>query len=160
MKFIRTIMPEFSNTYNATLDDKGRVVLPAAFKKEMGESFDRTFTIEVDPYEKCFNIYPASSWEKRIAFVRSRLNPNDPRQSRVLDKFFQNFVKINVSDNGRLNIPNAFLNRMGITKDVVFTGQGDKIRLWEAEAYRKAMLPDDEYPDAFAEFMGGSLNSF
>lgn len=153
-------MPEFSSTYNAMLDDKGRVVLPAAFKKEMGESFDRTFTVEIDPYEKCFNIYPATSWAERIAFVRSRLNPNDPRQSKVLDKFYQNFVKINVADNGRLNIPNAFLAKMGITKEVVFTGQGNKIRLWEAEAYRKAMLPDDDYTDSFAEFLGGPLNSF
>lgn len=152
-------MPEFSSTYNATLDDKGRVVLPAAFKKEMGGSFDGAFTVEVDPYERCFNIYPASSWEKRIAFVRSRLNPNDPRQSKFLDKFYQNFVKINVAENGRLNIPNAFLARLEIAKDVVFTGQGDKIRMWEAEAYRKSMMPDEDYPDAFAEFLGGLLSS-
>jgi MraZ protein len=150
-------MPEFSNTYYATVDDKGRVVLPAAFKREMGESFDRVFTVEIDPYEKCFNIYPSTSWEKRLDFVRSRLNPNDPRQSRLLDKFYQNFVKTSVSDNGRLNIPNAFLDKMGITKEVVFSGQGDRIRLWEAEAYHKAMMPDEEYPDLFKEFMGGGL---
>ncbi|MBN2806444.1 MAG: hypothetical protein JXR22_07275 [Prolixibacteraceae bacterium] len=150
-------MPEFSNTYHATVDDKGRVVLPAAFKREMGESFDRVLTVEIDPYEKCFNIYPSASWEKRLDFVRSRLNPNDPRQSRLLDKFYQNFVKVSVSDNGRLNISNAFLDKMGMHKEVVFTGQGDRIRLWEAEAYHKAMMPDEEYPDLFNEFMGGGL---
>ncbi|MFA9388643.1 MAG: division/cell wall cluster transcriptional repressor MraZ [Prolixibacteraceae bacterium] len=153
-------MPDFSNTYNASIDDKGRVVLPAAFKREMGDSFDRMFTVEIDPYEKCFNIYPSVSWDKRLTFIRSRLNPNDPRQSRLLDKFYQNFVKIGVSDNGRLNIPNAFLEKMGITKEVVFTGQGDRIRLWEAEAYRKAMMPDEEYPATFEEFLGGGLNSY
>lgn len=153
-------MPDFSNTYNATIDDKGRVVLPAAFKREMGESFDRAFTVEIDPYEKCFNIYPVSSWDQRLAFVRSRLNPNDPRQSRFLDKFYQSFVKISVSDNGRLNIPNSFLEKLGMTKDVVFTGQGDRIRLWEADAYRKAMMPDEDYPGMFEEFLGGGLNSF
>nr|MDA3930633.1 division/cell wall cluster transcriptional repressor MraZ [Prolixibacteraceae bacterium] len=89
----------------------------------------------------------------------SRLNPNDPRQSRLLDKFYQNFVKINVADNGRLNIPNAFLEKMGITKDVVFTGQGDRIRLWEAVAYDRAMMPDEDYPGMFEEFLGGGLNN-
>jgi len=153
-------MTDFSNTYNATIDDKGRVVLPAAFKREMGESFDRIFTVEIDPYEKCFNLYPSQAWEQRLAFIRSRLNPNDPRQSRLLDKFYQNFVKISVADNGRLNIPNAFLEKMGIVKDVVFTGQGDRIRLWEADAYRKAMMPDEEYPNMFEEFLGGGLNSY
>lgn len=150
-------MPVFSNTYHATVDDKGRVVLPAAYKREMGEPFDRVLTVEIDPYEKCFNIYPSSSWEQRLAFVRSRLNPNDPRQSRVLDKFYQNFVKVSVSDNGRINIPNAFLEKMGIDREVVFSGQGDRIRLWEAAAYHKAMMPDEAYPDEFQQFMGGGL---
>jgi len=153
-------MPVFSNQYNATLDDKKRVVLPAAFKRELGEAFDWMFAVEIDPYEKCLNLYPMSAWDKRLAFIHSRLNPNDPRQSRVLDKFYQSFVKINVAENGRLNIPNSFLDKMGITKDVVFTGQGDRVRLWEAEAYHKAMLPDEDYPGLFEEFLGGGINNF
>jgi MraZ protein len=153
-------MPDFSNQYNATIDDKGRVVLPAAYKREMGEDFERMMSVEIDPYEKCLNLYPASSWEKRIAFIKSRLNPNDPRQSRLLDKFYQNFVKINLAENGRLNIPNAFMQRINAVKDVVFTGQGDRIRLWDSEEYRKSMMPDEDYPGLFEEFLGGGLNSF
>ena len=30
-------MPVFSNLYNATIDDKKRVVLPAVYKRELGE---------------------------------------------------------------------------------------------------------------------------
>lgn len=151
-------MPEFSNKYNATVDDKGRVVLPAAFKRELNDLLDRVFTVEIDPYEKCLNLYPASEWEKRIEGIRSRLNLNDPRQSRMLDKFYQNFVKVPVAENGRLNIPNTFLDRMSITKDVVFTGQGTRIRLWEAEAYNAAMMPDEDYTAAFQEFLGGGMS--
>lgn len=147
-------MPEFSNQYNATVDDKKRVVLPAAYKREMGEGFEWVLVVEKDPYEKCLNLYPISAWEKRVRDVRSRLNLNDPRHSRFLDRFYQNFVKINVAANGRLNIPNLFFEAMGIVKDVVFTGQGDRIRLWEAEAYRKVMLPDEDYTSLFEELLG------
>ncbi|MDA3816252.1 MAG: hypothetical protein PF486_02675 [Prolixibacteraceae bacterium] len=151
-------MPDFSNQYHATVDDKGRVVLPAAYKREMGEAFNRVFSIEIDPYEKCLNLYPLSSWEKRLAFIRSRLNANDPRHSRLLDKFYQSFVKTNIAENGRVNIPNSFLDKMGIDREVVFTGQGDRIRLWEAKAYEAAMLPDEEYPALFEELLGGGMN--
>lgn len=151
-------MPDFSNKYNATVDDKGRVVLPAAFKRELGDSFDRIFAIEKDPYESCLNLYPSSEWDKRIEFIRSRLNPNDPRQSRLLDKFYQSFVKINVADNGRLNIPNAFLSHVNIKKDVIFTGQGNKIRLWEADAYNASVMSDEDYASTFEEFLGGGSN--
>ncbi|HPR60135.1 MAG TPA: hypothetical protein PLF35_04265 [Prolixibacteraceae bacterium] len=153
-------MPVFSSQYNATIDDKKRVVLPAAYKRELGDTFDRLLVAETDPYEKCVNLYPTASWEKRLAFIHSRLNPNDPRQSRLLDKFYQSFVKISVAENGRLNIPNSVLDKAGIDKEVVFTGQGDRIRLWDANEYRKVMLPDDDYAGMFEEFLGGGLNNF
>lgn len=153
-------MPVFSNLYNATIDDKKRVVLPAVYKRELGEAFDRGLIVEIDPYEKCLNLYPSSSWEKRLAFIHSRLNPNDPRQSRLLDKFYQSFAKIALAENGRMNIPNSFFDKMGISKEVVFTGQGDRIRLWDAEEYSRVMLPDDDYSGLFEEFLGGGLNNF
>ena len=147
---------DFSNSYSATVDDKGRVVLPAPYKREIGFDPDSLITVEIDPYDECLNLYPSSSWEKRIAFIKSKLNPNDPRQSKFLDKFYQNFVRINMAENGRLNIPNTFFKRKGIEKDVIFSGQGDRIRLWDAEAYRKSILPDAEYPDMYKEFLGGA----
>jgi MraZ protein len=153
-------MPDFSNQYNATVDDKGRVVLPSAFKKEMGDVFEKVFAVELDPYERCLNIYPLSSWEKRLALVKARLNPNDPKQSKVLDMFYQRFVKIEMSENGRLNIPNNFLAKMDIKKDVVFTGQGERIRLWDGEEFRKSMLGEEDYSELFKEFVGGSLSGF
>jgi len=150
-------MPVFSNQYNATVDDKGRVVLPSNYKKELGLEFEQGFTVELDPYENCLNLYPLSSWEKRLSFIKSKLNSNDPRQSRLLDRFYQNFSKISIAENGRLNIPNSFFEKKGIVKEVVFTGQGDRIRLWDSEEYKKAMLPDDDFRGLFEEFLGGSF---
>jgi MraZ protein len=153
-------MSEFSNFYSATVDDKGRVVLPAPYKREIAHETDVVITVEMDPYEKCLNLYPESSWKKRLDFIKSRLNPNDPRQSKLLDKFYQNFVRINIAENGRLNIPNPFLSRINIEKDVIFSGQGDRIRLWDAVVYKQAMMPDEDYPSLFEEFLGGGLSSY
>jgi len=153
-------MSEFSNFYSATVDDKGRVVLPAPYKRDIAHGAEGMITVEIDPYEKCLNLYPESSWKKRLDFIKSRLNPNDPRQSKLLDKFYQNFVRINMAENGRLNIPNPFLNKISIDKEVIFSGQGDRIRLWDAEAYRKAMMPDEDYPALFEEFLGGGFSSY
>ncbi len=150
-------MPVFSSQYNATIDDKRRVVLPSSYKKELGGEYDEGFIVELDPYERCLNLYPASSWEKRILYIKSKLNPNDPRQSRLLDKFYQNFTKVSIAENGRLNIPNSFFEKKGIVKDVVFTGQGDRIRLWDVEEFKKSMLPDEDFGGLFEEFLGGNF---
>lgn len=147
----------FSSKYNATIDDKGRVVLPAAFKKELGESFDYVLYVEKDPHEKCLNVYPAISWSEHLEFVRSRLNMNDKMHSRLLDVFYQNFVKVSVASNMRVNLPNAFLEKMEMGKEVVFTGQGGRIRLWSAEEYRASVISDDEFADLYQRLMGGGV---
>ncbi len=147
----------FSSKYNATIDDKGRVVLPAAFKKELGETFDYVLYVEKDPHEQCLNVYPSSSWSEHLEFVRSRLNMNDKMHSRLLDVFYQNFVKVGVASNMRLNLPNAFLEKMEMEKEVVFTGQGSRIRLWSAEAYKDSVISEDEFGNLYQQLMGGGL---
>jgi MraZ protein len=149
-------MPEFSNQYNATIDDKGRVVLPSAYKRELGEALNWTMVVELDPYEMCLNLYPSSSWEKRIESITSKLNPNNQGHSKFLDRFYQNFVKISVAENGRINIPNTFLTQKSLVKDVVFSGQGSRIRLWNTEEFNKAMLPDEEFKGLFEDLLGGN----
>ena len=49
-------MNRFSARYNALTDDKGRVVLPAAFKKAMGVLAEEPLVIEKDVYKACLNI--------------------------------------------------------------------------------------------------------
>ena len=149
-------MPVFSSQYNATIDDKGRVVLPSAYKRELGEAFEKGLTVEKDPYENCLNLYPVDAWEEKLRLVKSKLNPNNPDQSRFLDRFYQNFVKIPVAENGRINIPNSFYKQKNIVRDVVFSGQGDRIRLWNASDYQKVMMSDDDFKNFFKDFLGGT----
>jgi MraZ protein len=149
----------FSAQKEATFDEKGRVVLPADYKNEMGGSIPGgQLAVEIDPYEKCLNIYPMAEWEVRINQIRSKLNRDNKQHSRVLDVFYRNFKIIQVPDSCRMNIPNNFLERVGITKEVVFTGQGDRIRLWNAAEYDQYILSCEDYESTFARIVGNEEN--
>jgi MraZ protein len=149
----------FSAQKEATFDEKGRVVLPADYKNEMGGSIPGgQLAVEIDPYEKCLNIYPMAEWEVRINQIRSKLNRDNKQHSRVLDVFYRNFKIIQVPDSCRMNIPNNFLDRVGITKEVVFTGQGDRIRLWNAAEYDQYILSCEDYESTFARIVGNEEN--
>lgn len=129
---------DFSGFKYATFDEKGRVVLPAEFKNAMGgKIIDGQMAVELDVYEKCLNIYPMPEWEKRIAMFKAKLNVNNPDESWLLDQLYQSFKLVPVADSGRMNFPNEFLFEKGITKDVVITGSGSRIRLWDVEEYKK-----------------------
>ena len=149
----------FSALKEATLDEKGRVVLPADYKNEMGGSIPGgQLAIEIDPYEKCLNIYPMAEWEARISQIRSKLNRDNKQHSRVLDAFYRNFKIIQVPESCRMNIPNNFLEKAGITKEVVFTGQGDRIRLWNATEYDQYIESCEDYESTFARIVGNEEN--
>ena len=146
---------DFSAEKNATVDEKGRVVLPADYKNEMGGGIPGSqLAVELDPYEKCLNIYPLEVWEKRLAFLKGRLNRNNREQSRLLDLIYRSFKIIQVPENCRMNLPNNFLGKVNISKEVVFVGQGDRIRLWDMVQYEAYLESMGGYGDLFEKHFG------
>jgi MraZ protein len=147
----------FSSKKEATFDEKGRVVLPADYKNEMGGSVPGgQLAVEKDPYEKCLNIYTMDEWEKRVLLVTSKLNRDNRQHSQVLDIFYDNFKIIPVPESCRMNIPNDFLKKAGIKKEVMFTGQGNRIRLWDALEYSTYTQARPDYASLFDRIVGGN----
>lgn len=52
----------FLGEYEATLDPKGRFLLPAGLKKQLPEEGANQFIINRG-FEKCLTLYPIKSWE-------------------------------------------------------------------------------------------------
>lgn len=146
---------DFSAEKYATFDEKGRVVLPVDYKNEMGGRIpDGQLAVEIDPLVKCLNIYPMEAWEKQLASYKAKLNRNNPRQGRLLDLLYRNFKIIGVPDSCRMNLPNSFLEKVNIKKDVLFVGGGDRIRLWDVEEYEAYYSEGESLNDLFIDYFG------
>ncbi|NQU87845.1 MAG: hypothetical protein HQ541_19020 [Mariniphaga sp.] len=128
-------MIRFSAKYFATIDDKGRVVLPSALKKMMAGEAEKPVAIEMDVYSNCLNIYPEEHWGEKVREFESRLNQFDERDIELLEQFYENFTSVKMAANGRINIPTEFMKHSKIRKDVVMVGMGKLIRLWDANEY-------------------------
>ena len=129
--------------------------MPADYKNEMGGRIPGgQLAIEVDPYEKCLNVYPVETWENRLSTLKSKLNRNNRQQSRLLDMIYRSFKIINVPESCRMNLPNNFMDKAGISKEVIFVGQGDRIRLWDVSEYDTYLKSMGDYGELFSEFFG------
>jgi len=122
-------MIEFAGKYSATIDDKGRIVLPASFKKELGELANESLVIEKNLHKECLDIHPEKFWRKRVEDFKSVLDPFDEDDDALLQFFYQNFIKVSMAPNGRLNIPDAYLKYAYLEKGAEFIGMGESIRL-------------------------------
>jgi MraZ protein len=133
-------MIRFSARYNALIDDTGRVVLPAAFKKMMGELAEEPLVIEKDIYKSCLNIFPQKFWNQRIDEIEKQLNPFDEADDELLSDVYENFTTLTMAPNGRINIPDDFMKHASITNDVrevIFIGKGQSITLWNEKLYQE-----------------------
>ena len=137
---IEDIMIRFSARYSALIDDKGRVVLPAALKKAMGELSEEPVVVEKDIYKSCLNIFPQKFWDERIAQIEKKLNPFDEGDDDLLAEVYENFTTLMLAQNGRINIPDDFMEHAQITREdreVIFVGKGQSITLWNERIYRE-----------------------
>jgi len=139
-------MATFAGQYKATIDDKGRVVLPSAFKKAVGEMKLEFVVLERNRRSKCLDIHTVDTWEKDVVKFKSKLNPEiNPMHDKLLQLYFQNFVQVGVAANGRINIPDDFLKYADLKDKVTFQGMHSSIRLTATVATDVLEVSDKDY---------------
>ena len=122
-------MSAFIGTHKHTLDDKGRVSVPAQFRRQLTAE-DLYLNVGM---EGCLVLYPSQRWqeleEKLLALPRNR-------ETRFFVRSLaQNLRAVSVDSQGRISIPSELAEMAGIKSDVMFLGKFDTMELWQPERY-------------------------
>ena len=147
-------MKGFLGEYEATLDAKGRFLLPAGLKKQLPENA-MPFVINRG-FEKCLTLYPQTSWEPIYAQI-SKLNDFDPKV-REFRRFFMNgATEVEPDTAGRLLLPPNLKEYAGLSKDIVLVSAVDKIEIWDSATYKKCFesFSADSFSSLAQQVMGG-----
>jgi MraZ protein len=129
------LMTGFLGEFEATLDSKGRFLLPAGFKKQLPEGESTRFVVNRG-FEKCLSLYTMESWEPLFARIKT-LNDFDPKV-REFRRFFLNGATIVEPDGaGRLLLPPNLKEYAGLEKDIVLASAVDKIEIWATDKYKQ-----------------------
>lgn len=138
-------MKGFLGEYEATLDAKGRFLLPAGLKKQLPEGATQ-FVINRG-FEKCLTLYPMKSWEPIYAEI-SKLNDFDPKVREFRRYFMNGATEVEPDTAGRILLPPNLKEYAGLSKDIVLVSAFDKIEIWDVAQYKK--LFDVFSPDSFS----------
>ncbi|NLA15603.1 MAG: division/cell wall cluster transcriptional repressor MraZ [Bacteroidales bacterium] len=140
-------MAKFIGEYSAKLDDKGRLVFPAALKALADPDLPLRFVVKKDLFSPCLEMYSYDEWEKQSEAVKSRLNPSFNREHAVFWRAYMSNRAVVEPDEktGRILIPKHLLNMIGIKREVVFAGADFKIELWPKESYQASLISEDKY---------------
>jgi MraZ protein len=140
-------MTGFLGEYEATLDPKGRFLLPAGIKKQLPEGEGSHFVVNRG-FEKCLTIYPMSSWTPLFERI-SRLNDFDPKVREFRRFFLNGAISTELDSAGRMLVPKNLMEHAGLEKDIVLVSAVNKIEIWSKSTYQQ--LFDTLSPDAFSE---------
>jgi MraZ protein len=120
----------FRGPAKVTLDDKGRVVVPARYRERLLERSQGQLVVTVDRDGECLLIYPLADWEQ---FERQLMQlPNVAERSRRLQRLMVGHATDLVLDgHGRMLLPPELREIAGLERRAMLIGQGNRCELWD-----------------------------
>ena len=124
----------------AKVDAKGRVFLPAVFRKALQTAAEETLVMRKDVFQQCLVLYPESVWNTQMDLLRSRLNRWNRTHQEIYRQFVSDVELLTLDGNGRFLIPKRYLRMADISQEVKFIGMGDTIEIWSTALTEKPFM--------------------
>ena len=135
----------FMGEYNHSIDTKGRLIIPSRFREELGDEF-----VVTKGLDGCLFVFPDHEW--RAFEEKLRTLPLTNKSARQFARFFvAGATPCELDKQGRILLPQTLREFAGLEKDVVLTGNLNRIEIWSKEKWSENCNYDDM--DSIAESM-------
>ena len=116
-------------SYQHNIDTKGRVIMPAKFREELGEVFYAT-----KGTDECIMVLSAAGWEE----LGRKICALPSGQAKDIRRFFFSSAAEMVPDKqGRVLIPQLLREHAHLDKDVMIIGTGTRVEIWDLDRWNK-----------------------
>jgi len=120
----------FLGEYQHALDAKGRIIIPARFREQLGESFVATRGLD-----NCIFVYPLDEW--RTIEEKMRSLPFTRADVRSFMRIFLSGAsELELDKQGRTVLPANLRDYAHINKDIIIIGVGTRVEIWSAENWQ------------------------
>ncbi|HEY8763143.1 MAG TPA: division/cell wall cluster transcriptional repressor MraZ [Solirubrobacteraceae bacterium] len=126
----------FRGTFEHALDAKHRLTVPSKFRAALAGGVVLAASHEVsEGSPRCVSIWTPDSYEAFTTQTLDGLNPLSPRARELKRFFFNSSFDIELDSANRLMIPQPLMRYATLDKDVIVTGSGECIEVWNRDAY-------------------------
>ena len=138
-------MYSFYGEYNVSMDTKGRLMLPADFRKQLAEVDAATFILKRGK-DNCVSLYTESQWSA-LSEQLNQMNQFSPKVQEFKRVFLDGIAMVDQDSAGRILIPKSLQEIAGLSKELVFWMQGNKVEIWDKakkEQYLQSVRANEE----------------
>lgn len=135
----------FVGHYMHSIDEKGRLSLPAKFRERLGPSFVTTHGLD-----GCLFVYPMTEWESISGRLRD-LSTTKSNARAFARLFFANAQECECDKQGRVNIPLHQREYAALSGETVIIGANSRVEIWSSENWAQYKRSVQSGYEALAE---------
>lgn len=146
-------MKNLIGTYECKVDAKGRLMVPVALKKQLGDLADG-FVLKRSVFQPCLELFPMEEWNKMMAKV-NKLNRFVKKNDDFIRRFTAGVKVVEIDANGRLLIPKDLIQFSKIDKEIVLSSAINILEIWDKNLYETAIESSvNDFAELAEEVMG------
>lgn len=133
----------FTGHYEHTLDDKGRITLPARLREVLTRQYDERMFVTlsangIQALDRCLHLYPRVEFERVLAALSSA-PASDPAVVAYKRLVVNHAEEVTVDRQGRVLLPALLRERVGIEREIVLVGDLKVIQVWSRQEWARAL---------------------
>lgn len=146
-------------TYECTVDNKGRIMIPAQLKKQLDGFTTEPFILKRSVFQNCLELFPYSEWKLMMDKV-NKLNRFVKKNNDFIRMYTAGVKPIDLDSNGRLLVPKDLIAISKLTKHVVLSSSINIIEIWDKDEYEKSINdPKVDFAKLTEEVMGNDQDN-
>lgn len=122
----------FNGQYHHQMDDKGRLRIPPAFRKLLGES-----PMIFCSLEKCLFIYPRADFDRLVSEKFKDADMLDMGMNDIKRAIFSSTQELVEDKQGRVSLNQSFIEECQLGKNLITIGAYDRVEIWDEEVYKE-----------------------
>lgn len=123
----------FVGEYSHGLDEKGRMIMPAPYRRVLEEKGIKKVIITCG-VGNCLVVYPPDEWLRLLEKIKDI--PTAKKEVRnFIRKFCADAMECSIDEQGRLNIPPRLRKLANLTKEIVIIGLIEKMEIWDKDLW-------------------------
>ena len=126
------------------MDEKGRIFVPAAYRKILAETGSKIMVMRRDTDNECMMFYPEQVWNNKVEQMRQTLDEWNPEDQLILMQFMADAEYMELDGQGRILLQKKNLEMIGAQQDVLFVGMLNRFALWAPENFAAKRLSQTE----------------
>lgn len=133
-------MSTFIGHIEGKRDEKGRIFVPATYRRILGERGTVRLVMRRDADNTCLVFYPEEVWNEQVSTLRAALDEWNPSDQMLLMQYMSDAEFMEMDAQGRILLSKRVLEQVSIEQGVLFVGMLDRFALWSPALYERQCL--------------------